>query len=249
MNINIFILCYNERLLLPQTVHHYRSIFPSCIITIYDNESTDDSVEIANELGCNVISWSSNNENNAYMKMQISNNCWKGVKDGWIIAVDMDEWLCISESILVKEQEKGTTILSTQGFEMVGESDFSDLNDIQIKSIKRGVAFDIESKAVCFYRPLIKEINYSPGCHKCHPIGVVKFSSDIYMIKHYSFIGLPFIINKMTDRFERSKRLIKEYNVSAHYSSKIEDIKTQYYSKLKSSYLIKHYSETDVYNF
>jgi len=240
IDINIFILCHNEQILLPFTIDYYKNIFPNCIITIYDNESTDNSVEIAKSLGCNVISWSSNNENNVLMKANISNNCWKTVKSGWIITIDMDEWLSINEESLIQEQLKGTTILQTQGLEMIGECNSPHLKDFNIKSISRGVFFHGESKCVCFYRPSIKEMNYSSGCHKCNPIGYIMFSSTIYIIRHYSYLGLPFIINKSISRYERSRTVVKKYGLSDHYKKDIEAIKSNYYDRLCSSFLINN---------
>ena len=61
MDINVLLLCYNEAALLPHTIKHYKQYLPSCKITVLDNYSTDDSVKIANELGCNVLPWNSNN--------------------------------------------------------------------------------------------------------------------------------------------------------------------------------------------
>ena len=105
MEINIFILCYNEAPLLPHMVKHYKKYLPNCKITIYDNESTDNSVELAKSLGCSIISWNSNNIIDDHKYLEIKNNCWKHITHGWIIMADMDEFLCVTEQELMKEKE------------------------------------------------------------------------------------------------------------------------------------------------
>jgi ABC-type branched-subunit amino acid transport system substrate-binding protein len=50
--VNIFTFCYNEEVMLPQMVEFYKSKFKNPIITVYDNESTDNSKSIAEKLGC-----------------------------------------------------------------------------------------------------------------------------------------------------------------------------------------------------
>ena len=52
--IEIFTICYNEEIILQKFINHYRTRFPNCEITIYDNMSTDNSRQIANATGYNI---------------------------------------------------------------------------------------------------------------------------------------------------------------------------------------------------
>ena len=56
--ITIYILCFNEEMVINFTINAYRKLFPNCKIVIYDNESTNTSAEKAKALQCEVKSFS-----------------------------------------------------------------------------------------------------------------------------------------------------------------------------------------------
>lgn len=225
--IHIFLLCYNESPLLPHTINHYKKYLPSCKITIYDNESTDNSVEVAKSMGCNVVSWSSDDILNEWQQTTMKNNIWKDIVSGWIIMADMDEFLCITEDELHEEKKNGTTILQTRGVDIIGESQTLDLTDIDLQQVNKYVDNHYEYKKLCFLRDAIVDMNYDHGAHNCQPIGDIKYSTNIYINKHMSYIGLPFIINKMIKRYERTE-LIRGCGMGTHYSNNIQKITDEY---------------------
>ena len=53
MIIDVFAICYNEEIILPYFLKHYKKFVRN--ITVYDNMSTDNSVNIMNEHGVKVI--------------------------------------------------------------------------------------------------------------------------------------------------------------------------------------------------
>jgi glycosyltransferase involved in cell wall biosynthesis len=233
MEINVFLLCYNESVLLPHTINHYKKYMPSCKITIYDNESTDNSVEIAKSYGCEVISWSSNDMIDDYKYKDIKNNNWKHIQSGWIIMADMDEFLCISENELLYEINQGTTILQVQGRDMIGESNTLDLSDIDLQEIKKYQENSSENKDLCFLRDKIINIFYSCGAHVCNPTGEIRYSSKKYINKHMNYLGLEFSIDKIMRRYERSS-LMRSKGMATHYINDIEEIRKKYETLLEN---------------
>jgi hypothetical protein len=232
MEFNIFFLCFNESALIPHAVKHYKKYIKSCNITIYDNESTDNSVELAKSLGCNVISWSSNNILNEDIQIEIRNSCWKNIESGWIIMADMDEFICVTENELLEELNNGTTILKIIGINMIGESKTENLYDIDLQEITKYIYEGSESKNLCFLREKINDMNYECGSHSCNPSGVVNYSSKTYYNRHMAILGLSFFINKMIKRYDRS-HLMRCKGWSVHYSDDIEKITTNYNNSLK----------------
>jgi hypothetical protein len=238
MEVYIFILCYNEEVLLPHTIAHYRANIPDCHIIIYDNMSTDNSVNIAKNLGCAVIQWQSDGIND-YKYINIKNNCWKNIKNGWILCIDMDEWLCITDDELLEEYLNGTTVLNIKGVNIVGDSKTITLNDINLHKLSFGVNYAPENKKLCFFVPGIKGVNYSIGAHCAVFTGNIKYSKKTYINKHMELLGLSYYINK---KDMRNKRL-KKYNIynfhmkyiSKYYSSDINLHTKKYLNAIKNA--------------
>ena len=234
MEVSVFLLCYNESALLPHTIKHYRHYLPNCSITIYDNESTDNSVILAKSLGCNVISWSSNNIIDDFKYIEIKNNCWKSVKTGWVIVADMDEFLCVTEQDLVEETNNNVSVLTVNGVNMIGESGTLDLTDIDLETIQKYSYCPSESKSLCFFREKVTSMNYQLGAHNCRPKGRIVFSKKIYTNKHMNFLGLEYYADKSKARHSRSE-MMRRRGIATHYTNCYERAKSSYLSALTRS--------------
>ena len=136
MRISIFLLCYNEEVLIEKTVRYYRERFPSSSIIIVDNRSSDRSVQLAINNKCDVLPFNSGNQQNEAILLDIRNNVWRVAETGWVIMADMDEWLEITEKELEEEEQKGTTVITTKGYNIIGNSTTYTLEDINLFELK-----------------------------------------------------------------------------------------------------------------
>ena len=213
----LFLLCHNERVLLPHAVSHYRRYVPKIEITILDNESDDESVALAQGLGCRVLSWGSSDQIDDHKFVTLKNSIWKGISSGWVIMADMDEWLCASREDFAREAQAGVTVLRVYGLNMVAESDRADLSDLDLHAITQAFHMSSRDKLVAFLRPSIKEMNYGIGAHEAHPKGVVVLSPSAYVLKHFERLGLPWLMDKWKKRFNRAQNMHAE-GIALHYT-------------------------------
>jgi len=150
---------------------------------------------------------------------------------------DMDEFLCVSEYDLVKEMNDGVTILNVKGYDMIGESNTINLTDIDLQNINKFVENENESKHLCFLREKINEMNYGVGAHSCNPQGTVVYSCTTYINKHMSSLGLPFLTNKLTERYKRAG-VMRTYGLATHYTDELYKIEEIYKTHLNTCKLI-----------
>jgi glycosyltransferase involved in cell wall biosynthesis len=219
--LSVFLMCYNEERIIDFTVKYYKRQFPGCIITICDNESTDHSVKIAKWLGCEIYHYSTRGVFNEMKLTEIRNNIWKKARTRWVIVCDMDEILTANQNDILAEQEKGTTILKTKGYELYANSKREDLSNIktEMDTITQAKYSKNHSKNICFDRTKITDINFSLGSHTADPKGEVKFSEKEYFLYHYKHLGYEYY--KFTHVRSQPRALLAQYlgiKVGNHYT-------------------------------
>ena len=220
VRVHVFLMCHNEQTLLPFAVRHYRCCFPKCPITVFDNLSTDDSAKLAVQHMCTVVPWDSPvpGQLDEPTLTEVKNTLWRRyVQPGtWVIVCDMDEWLMADLSDLQEEDALGTTMLLTDGWQMVGESKKADLSDISPDKVTKGYREAAYSKQVCFKWDAV-EPNWGHGCHEAFPTGRVVCSQRTYLLKHMSTLGGEFYAARNASRHPRMKDNREKYGWCGQY--------------------------------
>lgn len=151
--IDIYVTTWNDERIIQDFIDHYKQIGP-CTITVYDNMSTDRTVQICEENGCTVHSFDTGNQMDEYKLMNIRNNAWKQGTNPYVLVVDSDEW--VGYTI---EQLDGWDICVTEGYEMFGTWGTRE----ELVMGARSVGY---CKPVLFKRDSVIETNFQGGCHK-----------------------------------------------------------------------------------
>jgi len=224
IEITIYLLCYNEEVLLPHALLHYKTRFPNAKFIIIDNESSDRSVEIATAAGCEIHTWKTNNIANILENTILKNNIWKTATTDWVLIADMDEWLEITDTHLTLEDQRGITILRTRGIQIVADSQTLILDDIDLHGLRDGYIDTHFSKTICFKRTEINEINFVRGAHSSNPKGKVVFNKVPFILKHMNYLGFPWYEAKMKARYTRTEFNRDKLRCSGHYSNNIKVI-------------------------
>jgi len=219
--ITIYILCFNEERVIEFIINAYRGLFPNCKVIIYDNESTDSSVQKANALNCEVRSFSTGGKLDEPKMTEMRNTVWKDATTPWIIICDMDEVVAVNQSDLMEEDKRGTTILKTSGYEMYGKSEKEDLSNIKINAITSGEKSVGFSKTLCFRKDKIENINFSVGAHESEPVAKagseVKFSEKIYKLYHFKKLGKSYYHSTQKRIAPRSVNM-RKIGLNVHYT-------------------------------
>lgn len=202
--ITVYTLAYNEEVFLQYMIDHYRKRFPGCHIIVNDNQSTDHTKEIALANNCEVVYFDTNNQIDDAKITNLKNNCWKQAKTDWVLVCDVDELLNINEEQLKTESAVGTTIIRSEGWNMVNMKDNYDF-----VNIKHGCRVSQYDKSYLFKKSEIININYSVGAHHANPQGRNQTSQNIYKLYHYKCINPDYLV----ERFKWTAARMSQLNI------------------------------------
>jgi hypothetical protein len=223
--VTVHTITYNEEIMVEFFVNHYRKNFPNCIIKIYDNYSTDNTVEIAKKLGCDIIYYNSNDKLSDSKYLEIKNNCWKTSDTDWVIVCDCDELIDIDEEELITNQQNGITLFKFMGYDIVNYD-----KNINLDRMEYGNRNKTYDKTLLFKKTVIQEINYDPGCHTCSPIGINVYSELRYKLLHYKYIDIDYTISRYKLFFNRLSDENHKFQWSYHYNTTEKEIQDFYIS-------------------
>lgn len=238
MNIDVYSLCWNEERFLPYFLRHYSSV--ASLVTIFDNESTDRSVEIIQSFpNTRVLSYASGGELREDIRRDYKNECWKESKSraDWVIVVDIDEIVYHPRlhEHLATCSARGITLPWTVGYEMV--TDRFPLTAGQIyDEVIDGVHDAWYSKPAVFDPNALDEINYEPGAHRCAPTGRVaeERSPDLKLL-HYRFLGLEYVQARFAAMRDRQSEVNVQQGWNFHLHKRPREIKRWFKSTKKQA--------------
>lgn len=216
-------ICWNESLFLPYFLQYYSFIDK---IIIFDNFSNDNSVELMKQYSnVEIANYNTNEKIRDDIYLEIKNHLWKLYRNScdWIIIVDIDEIVYHPMGIpnYLQSLSKDIALLQCTGYEMFHPNivDFYTPNILQ--KCSTGIPQEMLSKCTILNTKLVKEINYSAGCHLANPIlnGRILKETPLKLL-HYKFVyPLPFLIDRYRIMSTRLSEENKRNNWGFHYTN------------------------------
>lgn len=223
MKIDWYCLCYNEEVIIPWIVQYWVKLINDGVdlhIYVYDNYSTDKSVELLSKYPWITVMYFKTEGQDDIIQAEIKNNVWKNSKGkaDFVVVSDFDEILWSNNLIeeLQYMKDNGYNVLGTPWYAFCGdEMPKYDENKYLHQLIKKGYRQYINhhpsykhlGKFMLFDPNLIDSMHYSVGCHISNPTPYIKLYETDKIVE--------FHINKgFSEDYFVSRRKIMADNLS-----------------------------------
>jgi glycosyltransferase involved in cell wall biosynthesis len=237
MNITLYTFLYNEEHILPYFLKHYSQYVNK--IVVYNNESTDSSLQILNdwkECEIEIRDFNTNNQYDEQSLLDLKNNCWKGDDSDYVIVCDVDELLYHPNLIEFINDQPLTDYYTPRGYHMVGDEIPTDYTK-QIYEIIQNGSYDLHyCKDILFKRENVIETNYEPGAHQSNfkgTKGLINCNVEDLKLLHYKWLSPEYVVDKHIHYGQRRSQHSKKRGWGTHYDLSRETI-LQDFNNLKN---------------
>ena len=221
MNITLYTFLYNEEKILPYFLKHYSQYVNKIIV--YNNESTDSSIEILNdwkECEIEIREFNTDNHYDEQTLLNLKNSCWKDCDSDYVIVCDMDELLYHPNLIEFIEKQRYTDYFTTTGYHMIGDEIPTDYTKQIYEIIQNGTPDNQYNKNVLFRRKNITETNYAPGAHSSSFKGterLINCSVEELKLLHYKWLSPEYVADKHIHYGQRRSQHSINNGWGSHY--------------------------------
>lgn len=195
--IEIHIIAYNEHIMLPFTIAHYKRMFGDPLIVVHDNNSTDDTVAIAEREGCTVITFATDGMNDN-IHAQIKSQAVMNAQADWVLVIDADEECMINTSDLIDLENRGIDAVEFEGWNIFDQVE----SPWDIKQ-PMGVLCTAYSKPVLIKSHTFQAIQFAAGAHSViispKEGQIVNWSKGEYKLLHYKHWSCDYNINRSAE--------------------------------------------------
>ena len=228
IDVTVHTITWNEEYMLPFFIKHYS--FAKKII-IHDNESTDNTEDIALTYdNVEVESYVSNDQQDNLTMVKVKNNCWKNDDTEWSIVCDVDEFLIIDWDKIATYPKP--IAFKALGVQMVGSGE-------PLEEINKGILVSLMNKIVLF-SSCIEETNYAPGCHVAEPTCPVAQETEL---RHYSMLSEDYVVERYQRYVPRMSESDVHHNFGRHYLRPERYTRRRYRQLRKMSQTVKSLKE------
>lgn len=221
MNITLYTFLYNEEKMLPYFLKHYSQYVNK--IVVYDNNSTDSSIQILNDWKDCEIEIRECNTDNRYDEqtlINLKNNCWKECDSDYVIVCDVDELLYHPDLIGFIKRQEYVDYYTPTGYHMLSDEIPTDYTKQIYDIVKDGTPDFQYNKNVLFKREKVTETNYSPGAHGSSFQGrdrLINCSDVELKLLHYKWLSPEYVVNKHEHYAQRTSEHSKQNGWGTHY--------------------------------
>lgn len=215
--IEIHIIAYNEQIMLPFTIAHYKKMFGKPKIVIHDNHSTDHTVTIAKANGCEVITFDTDGMNDTIQSV-IKSQAAMNATAKWVLCIDCDEECLLNTEDLLALEERGINAVHFEGWDI-----FDSVESPWMVKVPMGC------KSPGYYKPVLlrtgefSNIVFGAGAHNLEILTPadgkqVNWSMHEYKLLHYKHWSSGYNIKRSAELAVRQSIENLQRGYSTHFA-------------------------------